>query len=368
MAGKRSCAVALTVAVILALGLTGQLWSGPPALRAQHTISTSTEESLPSIPAPPARPGERSRQLRSTGTTRRVFRDLAGRAAQYLRSGFRAALCITAREWTHAVASRSALVIAPHPDDETLGCGGTILRKTSVGTAVTILVITDGRDSHDSAVITPDELATLRREEMRECAARLGLKDDAVRWAGIVDGTVTDCRDRLESMITDLIAEVEPHEIYVTSVHDPHSDHAAAGWAARRAVAASRSQPALLEYPIWLWNAWPYARGDRLRSTISALWMVLRRRAVVVDTAEYVDATLHALNAHASQVRRPGGLPADARWPLLPPELLAATARPVDLFLLAEVSDPRSSDPRPAAPPSASPAPAPRSSDEDPRR
>jgi hypothetical protein len=43
---------------------------------------------------------------------------------------------------------RSAVVFAPHPDDETLGCGGTIVRKIRAGARVRLVVMTDGGSSH----------------------------------------------------------------------------------------------------------------------------------------------------------------------------------------------------------------------------
>jgi len=49
-----------------------------------------------------------------------------------------------ARDDTATSAARSALVLAPHPDDETLGCGATILRKRAAGTPVHVLIVTDG--------------------------------------------------------------------------------------------------------------------------------------------------------------------------------------------------------------------------------
>src|SRR5688500_7275309 len=98
----------------------------------------------------------------------------------------------SARDVSDTVAARSALVIAPHPDDETLGCGATILRKVAAGTKVTVLVVTDGRHSHRSPSLPPERLAALREVEMAEAVARLGLAPADLRWGGLIDGTVAD--------------------------------------------------------------------------------------------------------------------------------------------------------------------------------
>ena len=62
-----------------------------------------------------------------------------------VRRTVRSALRTVARDETSTTGTRSALVLAPHPDDETLGCGATILRKVAAGTPVHVLVVTDGR-------------------------------------------------------------------------------------------------------------------------------------------------------------------------------------------------------------------------------
>ena len=69
---------------------------------------------------------------------------------------------------TLGAAGRSCLVLAPHPDDETLGVGALIARKRAAGTRVRVLVVTDGRGSHVSSVLDPDALAAVRRAIWRE--------------------------------------------------------------------------------------------------------------------------------------------------------------------------------------------------------
>ena len=56
---------------------------------------------------------------------------------------------------------RPALVFAPHQDDETLGCGGTILKKRAAGAEVGLVFLADGGTSHEKLMV-PQEMATLR--------------------------------------------------------------------------------------------------------------------------------------------------------------------------------------------------------------
>lgn len=250
-----------------------------------------------------------------------------------LRRLARAVLRWAAWDMTAATTTRSALVIAPHPDDETLGCGATIARKVAAGTPVTILVVSDGQYSHRSAHISPERLAALRRDEMRECAARLGLAPQDVRWAGFVDGEIAEREDDLVRLIGDLIAELRPQEIYATSPWEGHADHAVVGRSARRALAGSGCAATLFEYSVWLWDTWPLRRGARITSLVQAMGIALSRRVHLVRTDSHLPTKLHALQAHASQLRRPPTVPEDEEWAVLPPAVLANAADRVELFL-----------------------------------
>lgn len=253
-------------------------------------------------------------------------------ATESVRRLYRAGMRRTARDLTARAAGRSAVVLAPHPDDETLGCGATILRKVAAGTQVTVVVITDGRHSHRSPHLSADELATLRRGEMDEAARRLGLTPAAVRWAGFIDGTLKDHEDEVYGSVAAILEELAPDEVYATSAQEPHPDHAAVGRAARRAVAA-RPKTQLLEYPVWLWGTWPLRRGERLGSTVDATGMLLGRRMAKVRAGEHLTGKMHALRAHASQLRRPEGVPLEEEWAVLPPAVIDAAGAPAELFI-----------------------------------
>src|SRR5829696_1206258 len=75
----------------------------------------------------------------------RLLATAAHRAETPLAAAWRWTTRITARDETAAVAARGCLVIAPHPDDETLGCGATIARKRAAGTPVRVVIVADGR-------------------------------------------------------------------------------------------------------------------------------------------------------------------------------------------------------------------------------
>lgn len=250
----------------------------------------------------------------------RRVRDLAKRAITW-----------RARDTTELADGRSALVVAPHPDDETLGCGGVILRKLAAGSAVTVLMVTDGRHSHTSSVIGADELAALRRQELHEAAGRLGLPDGAVRWVEIEDGRVVANEGRLVAVIQDLLAELRPDDLYATSAAEPHPDHAAVGRAARRAAQLT-GDVTLFEYPIWLWGSWPLQPGNRIGSVVEAVRRLAGDRAVIVHIEDVAKAKLHALEAHQTQLRRPTNIPDGDQWDVLPHQVMSSAAEPVEMF------------------------------------
>lgn len=261
-----------------------------------------------------------------------------------LRTGILARLCRSARDITEASAHRPALVLAAHPDDETLACGATILRKVASGTPVTVLVLTDGRYSHRSSYVSAQDLARMRHGEMVEAARRLGLGAEALRWGGFVDGTLPEWEDALTDVIARALAEVRPEEVYVTGAFEPHPDHAALGRAARRAIREAAIPAQLLEYPIWLWAQWPLPGRDRISAMLAAAKVLsLASRAAKVRAGEHLAAKRHALHAHASQVRRPAGVPADEEWWTMPPVFHAVAGDGAELFLPWEPARPRGS-------------------------
>jgi LmbE family N-acetylglucosaminyl deacetylase len=240
---------------------------------------------------------------------------------------------------TEAATRASALVLAPHPDDETLGCGAVILRKIAAGTPVTVVVFADGRHSHRSVHLTPAGVGALRHAEMVEAGRRLGLPAESLRQLGFEDRMLTGHEDELVEVIKGLVAELRPEEVYVTGAFEPHPDHSALGRAARRALAQSDRPPALMEYPIWMWSQlWDGGISAPWRVRLGTIkagldLLLLRRKPAKVRSTEYVEAKLHALDAHASQLGQPAGIPDTERWWALPEPLLTAAADSVELFV-----------------------------------
>ena len=72
---------------------------------------------------------------------------------------------------------RPFIVVAPHPDDESLACGGLIADACRQGLRGKVVIVSDGAGSHpNSKAYPPDRLRSLREEEARRAAAELGLE------------------------------------------------------------------------------------------------------------------------------------------------------------------------------------------------
>jgi LmbE family N-acetylglucosaminyl deacetylase len=260
---------------------------------------------------------------------------LANQAKPAVRDLWRRALRLRATDITARSAARSCLVVAPHPDDETLGCGATIARKVAAGTDVTIVIVADGRNSHSpSRRIDATELASIRAAEAEAACAELGVAADRLVQWGLEDTHVAERIDPLAERLDRLIREVRPDEVLVASRYDWHPDHQAVAEALQRAPAAR--DVAVLEYPVWFWADGPWVpRGERPVPTRAAhlvldpIVQLARLRPRVVATGSHLETKVRALAAYRSQVTNYTGEP---DWPVMGDRLLANFLGPHEFF------------------------------------
>jgi LmbE family N-acetylglucosaminyl deacetylase len=237
---------------------------------------------------------------------------------------------------TEASAGRSCLVVAPHPDDETLGCGVTIMRKLDAGTPVKVAIATDGRRSSESKVMSAEELVRVRRQEALEATGRLGLGPGDVVFLEFEDQGLADNLAELTERLAALVERFRPQELLVASVLDHHPDHHAVGQAARRLLAAGAFDGRVAEYPMGFWRTMPW-RG-RPRGAARTAWSFLsgsvaavaRLRPELVRTDGYLDRKRHVLDAYASQLTN---LTGEAEWWTLDDPFLEHFLGPYEVHL-----------------------------------
>ena len=220
------------------------------------------------------------------------------------------AMRIVARDVTDEIASCRLLVLAPHPDDETIACGGCIARLVRSGEYAFVAVATDGRfGRHD---IEPNEMALIRAGELSRAVAALGLPSTQCASLGFEDDSLTAHIDDLASRIGDLIETYRPSVLLSSWAHDAHPDHAALGRATR--IAAAQADVLLLEYVVWAWSTPLRVTRDRQTRTVPTDARIRHRsagstmrRPVRVRSGEYLGTKTEALSAHRSQLAPSAG-------------------------------------------------------------
>ncbi len=141
--------------------------------------------------------------------------------------------------------SGRVVVIAPHPDDEILGPGGTVALLVAAGAEVSLIAVTDGESSHRG------QRARLRRVRPLESAAaarQLGITPSETRRLQHADGAVDEV-----GLSAELARLVCPGDLVLAPWwHDGHPDHDRVGRAARAATFAMRAHT--MAYLVWAWH------------------------------------------------------------------------------------------------------------------
>lgn len=173
-------------------------------------------------------------------------------------SGLEALPCVSAAQLVPP--GCRALVLAPHPDDELLGCGGLLRLLAAEGRDLQLLAVTDGGASHPQSALWPAaRLKQARALESMEALRRLGAPGLPLLRLGLDDGQVSAQADRLADALDGML---RPGDVLIATWRmDGHPDHEAVGRAA--AAAALRHGAMLLEMPIWMWH-WAEAGDPRV--------------------------------------------------------------------------------------------------------
>lgn len=183
------------------------------------------------------------------------------------------------------------VVVAAHPDDESIGAGGLIARAHDRGMQVYVALLTAG-EAADPTVTDGSRhaLARMRLAEMEEAVGVLAPGAPVV-FLGAQDGHLDECEPQVTAYLTETLGQATRTLVAAPWREDPHPDHRAAGRAA--AAAASASGARLVEFPVRLWldtdaGAAPWDRMVQL----------------ALSDAER-DRKVAAIGAHASQFRSP---------------------------------------------------------------
>lgn len=193
------------------------------------------------------------------------------------------------------------IVFAPHPDDETLGCGGTIAKRLNEGYEVLVVVMTDGRHSFLKGLgialdPTPEELKEIRRGEVKRATRILGVPEENLLFLDFVDGALDENEMEAQKRVMKLLGEKVPSEIYFPYEKDGHPDHRATNRIVTSAVRKVGISPLECKYMI----THRYARfGPRIQAFLD---LFRYRNILRVDVSKYLKIKKAALKEFKSEL------------------------------------------------------------------
>lgn len=183
------------------------------------------------------------------------------------------------------------VVLAPHPDDETLGCGG-LLARAFAGAGAHVICLTDGSASHPGSQLWPPaRLAETRRAELGEALIRLGGTADDMTWLGFPDSRLHEVDpEAILAPIEEAIASKGAQHIFVPAIEDKHCDHKTT---ARLAATLRERHPEWQFYSYPVWSRWDDLSFDQAAA---------RNAPVFLDTRAARPRKRAAIAAHRSQL------------------------------------------------------------------
>lgn len=184
------------------------------------------------------------------------------------------------RKERRKLASVTVLVIAPHPDDESIGCGGSICLHADRGDRTVAVFLTSGELG--SKDMPREEAWRMREAEAGKAAKVLGLAETI--FLRQPDWVLGDHTDRTAQMLAPILEREKPELLYCPHPKEWHPDHQAASLILRIALGLTPTTPAVIRgYEVWT----PLSVHD----DVEDITAVMKRK-------------LSAIRAHRSQVQQ----------------------------------------------------------------
>jgi LmbE family N-acetylglucosaminyl deacetylase len=226
------------------------------------------------------------------------------------------------KSFADAFGTAPILILAPHPDDESLGCGGLIAEACCQGQPPIVVILTDGTKSHpNSRSHPPARLRALREHETREAVANLGLPPERLVFMQYIDTQAPHEGEALYKAAERVAALCSENgcSILATSWrHDPHCDHEAASIIAAHACGLSHAR--FLAYPIWGWTLNPDLQIDE--PPVNGFQL---------DVGIHLAAKRAAIRAHRSQYA--GIITDDPQGFQMPEHFMELFLTPTEIYL-----------------------------------
>jgi len=174
----------------------------------------------------------------------------------------------------------NVLVIAPHPDDETIGCGGTLCIHAENGDQISVAFLTSGELGLKH--LAREEAWNIREAEARRAAAILNLAH--ISFFRCSDWMLAEEVTKAASLLRPVLKDQQPQLIYLPHPEDDHPDH-------RAALPILRSALEGLGLP-------------NLSLRFYEVWTPLAKYETVQDITSAMDRKLRALGEHKSQLEQ----------------------------------------------------------------
>ncbi len=219
------------------------------------------------------------------------------------------------------------MIFSPHFDDETLGCGGTIIKKIRAGAKVQLVFMTDGSTSHRH-LIPSEELRKIRASEGYAAAKCLGIRSENVILLNIPEGQLDKYSFEAGLKVREVLDRFKPEHVYIPHKNEPllwSADHITTHEIVMRELVTLNYIKTIWEYPVWYWFHWPWVR--------LGLWQRQYSRIILKNSLTYkfgfratndlnfgvsikddLASKMEALMQHKSQMTR---LLPDTRWTTL---------------------------------------------------
>jgi LmbE family N-acetylglucosaminyl deacetylase len=170
------------------------------------------------------------------------------------------------------------LVLSPHPDDESIGCGGTLLRHVERGDEVQIVFLTSGEKGGHG--LSEEKTIRVREREARAAARILRIRH--LEFWRERDGAL--CANRkVVARLRRKLRQFKPEIIYLPHDREMHPDHRGAVHLLSKVLGRAREKcPDVLMYEVWT----PIQQLDE-----------------IVDVSPYMEKKLRAVRAYRSQCR-----------------------------------------------------------------
>jgi N-acetylglucosamine malate deacetylase 1 len=213
------------------------------------------------------------------------------------------------------VTEKTAIVFAPHQDDETFGCGGMIAIKSSKKVPVNVVFLTDGKRSIPEW-IKSEEIIKIRQQEALTALNILGVPASATHFLGHGDATLSQLtheeRTQIITQLSELIKAYKPEEIYLPHQKDRHLDHEATYNLVKDAIALSNLNLEIFQYPVWILWQNPLSSNLKLQEISGSH---------CISIAKVQDQKKQAIASYKSQITT------------LPPGFLTRFLSPYEIFI-----------------------------------